>query len=222
VPAADRRGQANAVTTLRFDRVPVEDRRYGGLITTAAVLTMTSSPERSKPITRGAWLATVIFNDPPPPPPADVPPLPESTGVDAQLTLREQLQLHRERADCRGCHEQIDPLGFALENYDAIGRWRDTYASGREVDMSGQLFRTHTFGDVVEFKDALLAEKDRFTEAFVGHLMAFALARELTPRDRHAVRIAAEAVVGDDYRLQTAIEQVVLSEPFRQQVSVNE
>ena len=99
------------VTVLNFKRIPVDDRRSGGLITNAAVMTMNSGPERTKPITRGAWIASVIFNNPPEPPPADVPPLDEEPAEEeAHLTLRERLAQHRERADCRGCHEKIDPL----------------------------------------------------------------------------------------------------------------
>lgn len=206
----------NRPTVLTFKRIPVQDRRYGGVITNAAVMTMTSGPERTQPITRGAWLATVIFNNPPAPPPADVPPLDEEdVEGEHHLTLRELLAAHRERSDCKGCHEQIDPLGFALENYDPIGVWRDTYENGREVDMEGTLFRRHEFSDVIEFKDAILAEKDRFAKGFTGHLLSFALARELGAADEIAVEAIAEAVAKDDYRLQTVIKQVVLSEPFR-------
>lgn len=203
-------------TVLDFKRIPVKDRRFGGVITNAAVMTMTSGPERTQPITRGAWLATVIFNNPPPPPPADVPPLDEEEEKGGHhLTFRELLAAHRERSDCKGCHEKIDPLGFALENYDPIGVWRDTYENGREVDMEGTLFRRHEFNDVIEFKDAILAETDRFTKAFTGHLLSFALARELGAADDIAVEEIAEAVADDDYRLQTLIRQIVLSEPFR-------
>ena len=126
---------------LRFQRTPTKDMRSGGMITNAAVMTMLSSPEQSQPISRGAWLASVVLNDPPKPPPADVPPLPEHAGIETEtMTLRERLGAHRERADCRGCHEQIDPLGFALENYDAVGRWRSTYKNGRTVDLAGKAF----------------------------------------------------------------------------------
>lgn len=213
-PNAPKRG--NAVTVLSFVRLPVTDRRHGGMITNAAVMTMTSGSERTKPITRGAWLATVIFNDPPPAPPADVPPLAEKPGPDEQrLTLRERLTAHRQRADCRGCHEQIDPLGFALENYNAIGVWRDQYENGRDIDPAGTLFHKHRFETVVEFKDAILAEKDRFAEAFAGHLLSFALARPLDASDSLALEQIAHATAADDYRIQTMIKQIVLSEPFR-------
>ncbi|MEP3477927.1 MAG: DUF1592 domain-containing protein [Fuerstiella sp.] len=216
---ANRRGQSD-VATLGFHRIPVTDRRSGGILTTAAVMTMTSGPERTQPITRGAWMATVIFNDAPEPPPADVPPLDEKPSHDDEkLTLRERLSLHRERSDCRGCHEQIDPLGFAFENFNPIGKWREQYDNGREIDVSGALFRRHKFTDIVEFKDSILAEEDQFVAAFVGHLMSFALARELTAVDQVAIdRIVAESSE-DGSRMQSLISKVVLSPPFRGQRS---
>ena len=133
--------QRMPVVQVPFERVMLEDRRYGGAITTAAVMTMTSSASRTKPITRGTWVASVIFNNPPEPPPADVPPLPEkSDEIDIEsLTLRERLNVHRENPDCAGCHNRIDPLGFALENYDPTGLWRDYYENGRIVDAAGKL-----------------------------------------------------------------------------------
>ena len=209
-------GRPGEVAELTFHRVPIVDRRGGGVITNAAVMTMTSGPDRTKPITRGAWVASVIFNNPPPPPPADVPPLPEHlTGDDVQRTLRERLAMHRERSDCRGCHERIDPLGFALENYDAIGTWRDQYENGRDVDAAGELFHASAFRTPVEFKQAILQEKDRFTEALAGHLLAYGLARDLTPSDAPAVRRIARRTKADGYRMQTLLREVVLCEPFR-------
>ncbi len=208
-------GNMTQVTAVPFKRVKITDRRQGGVITNAAVMTMTSGPERTKPITRGSWLATVIFNSPPEPPPADAPQLAEKpVGEEAQLTLRERLAAHREQADCAGCHEKIDPLGFALENYGPTGKWRDVYKNGREVDMKGTLFRTHKFKSIVEFKDAILAEKDRFTRAFATHLLSFALAREIGVADSLAVDQIASETAASDYRIQTLIKQVVLSDPF--------
>ena len=204
-----------AVTVLNFERVPVTDRRNGGVITNAAVMTMTSGPERTQPITRGAWIAAVIFNNPPEPPPADVPALGEKPPEGQEhLTLRERLAMHRERADCKGCHEQIDPLGFALENYDPIGVWRNKYDNGRDVDMSGTLFRKHEFSDIIEFKDAILVEKDRFARALAGHILSFGLARELAASDEIALDEIAKATAEDGYRFQTLLKQVILSKPF--------
>ena len=201
-------------TVIPFNRVPVADRRQGGVITTAAVMTMTSSPVRTQPITRGAWIATVIFNNPPEPPPADVPPLPEDDVAAEHLTLRERFEAHRKRPECAGCHVKIDPLGFALENYDPTGFWRDNYENGRPVDSSGALFRRHTFTNILEFKDAILAEKDRFTRAFAAHLLAFALGREIGTSESPTLDRIVRETAAADYRLQTLIKQIVLSETF--------
>jgi len=213
--ADGKRQNGGAVAALTFKRVPITDRRVGGIVTNAAVMTMTSGPERTKPITRGAWIATVLFNDPPEPPPADVPPLTEEPSADEELlTLRERLALHRQRADCRGCHEQIDPLGFALENFDAVGAWREHYDNGREIDPAGVLFRKQAFQGVAEFKDALVNEKDRFTRALAGHLLSYAVARELDASDQVALDGIVERTIQSGYKFQVLIKQVLLSQPF--------
>lgn len=204
------------VTAVNFRRIPIKDRRQGGVITNAAVMTMTSNPTRTQPITRGAWVATVIFNNPPEPPPADVPPLEEEDSEEAEnLTLRERLDLHRTRADCASCHAKIDPLGFALENYNAVGVWREKYRNGLPIDVSGKLFRKHEFETIVEFKDAILKEKDRFARAFAAHLLSFALARPLGAADDPALAEILSKTAEADYRLQALLEQIVLSKPFR-------
>jgi hypothetical protein len=214
-PVAGRKRGGGSVGIISFVRVPVTDRRNGGVITNAAVMTMTSGPERTQPITRGAWIAGVIFNKPPEPPPADVPALGEKPPAgEEHLTLRERLAMHRKRSDCRGCHEQIDPLGFALENYNPIGTWRNKYDNGRKVDMSGTLFGKHKFTSVIEFKDAILAEKDRFTRGFAGHLLSFALARELGASDQVALDQIAATTAVDDYKMQTLLKTLIKSQPF--------
>ncbi len=207
-----KKGQVGVLT---FHRVPVKDRRNGGIITNAAVMTMTSGPERTQPITRGAWLAGVIFNNPPEPPPANVPALGEKPSKgEEHLTLRERLSMHRERADCQGCHEQIDPLGFALENYNAVGKWREKYENGRDIDMQGTLFRKHAFENITNFKDAILVEKDRFARGLAGHLLSFSLGRELGVADSVILDKIAEASAKDGYRFKYLIREVVKSEPF--------
>jgi hypothetical protein len=208
-------GKLGGPVTIRFTRQSVKDRRHGGLITNGAVMTMTSGPLETKPITRGAWVAGVIFNSPPPPPPAEVPPLPEEKEVNDSLTLRERFADHRERADCAGCHEKLDPLGFALENFDPVGRWREKYHNGREVDASGILFRSHKFSNIIEFKDAILKEKNRFVRGLAGHLLAFGLGRELNPSDSLALDEIAESVERENYSMKSLIHAVVKSKPFR-------
>ncbi|MDP7048112.1 MAG: DUF1592 domain-containing protein [Verrucomicrobiota bacterium] len=207
-------GKIGGPVTMQFTRQPVTDRRQGGVITTAAVMTMTSGPDETKPITRGAWIAGVIFNTPPEPPPADAPPLEKPKAAEKNLTLRERFAAHRERSDCAGCHAKLDPLGFALENFDPVGRWRDSYENGRSVDASGVLFRRHTFTNLVEFKDAILAEKNRFTHAFAGHMLSYALGRGLTPADVSALDRITEKTIAGDFRLQTLLHEVVQSAPF--------
>ncbi len=206
---------AHEVQVQTFRRVPVEDARRGGVITNMAVMTMTSTPFRTQPITRGAWLNEVIFNDPPEPPPADVPPLPEvDSAALEKLTIRERLSLHRERADCAACHNRIDPLGFALENYSPVGVWRDAYENGREVDVSGTLFNRDEFVSVEEFKSLLLQQRQRFYRAFAGHLLSYGLGRELGPADQPALdQITQSALDGND-SLRGMLKAVAMSAPF--------
>ena len=203
------------VVTQLFKRVPLTDPRRGGVITSAAIMTMTATPTRTQPITRGAWVNAVIFNDPPEPPPADVPPLPEASKEElAKLTIRERLAAHRKREDCAGCHNKIDPLGFALENYGPTGVWRDTYGNGREVDVSGVLFNQHEFKTLVEFKQLILKEKHRFLRGFISHLLSYALGRGLGPADSPALDdMTAQAMKGQD-QMRAVLKSIAMSEPF--------
>ncbi|MDH3585243.1 MAG: DUF1588 domain-containing protein, partial [Phycisphaerae bacterium] len=205
----------NQLRSRTFHRVAASDPRYGGVITNAATMTMTSSPKRTLPIARGAWVIEVILNDPPPPPPNDVPPLNEDSGPK-NLTIREKFAKHRENPDCAGCHARIDPLGFALENFDITGRWRDKYENGRDVDASGKLVRKYPFDSVVQFKASLLKEKKRFAKAFAGHMLRFALARELGPADALTVDRIVGKTEKEDFRLKSIIRQVILSDRFLQ------
>lgn len=208
-------GGGGQVTTLTFHRVPVSDRRSGGVITNAAVMTMTSGPNRTQPITRGAWVAGVIFNTPPNPPPADVPPLDENPDKhNESLTLREQLKLHRERSDCRGCHEQIDPLGFALENFDAIGRWREKYNNGVNIPSNGTIYGDRSYSNVIEFKDAILEERERYTRALTEHLVSFALARQLGVPDRFEIQKMVDHLVDSGDGLQDVLRTIMTSSLF--------
>ena len=144
-----------------------------------------------------------------------MPPLPEVDQEElAKLTIRERLAIHRERADCAGCHNKIDPLGFALENYGPTGVWRDSYENGREVDVSGVLFNQHEFKTLEEFKSLLLQEKQRFIRGFVSHLLSYGLGRELGLADFPALdEITERAVAGED-QLRTILKAVAMSDPF--------
>ena len=198
-----------------FKRMPSTDERYGGIITNAAMLSMNNGTKRTHPIARGAWIIEVIFNNPPPPPPNDIPPLNENDGPK-NLTIREKFAKHRENPDCAGCHSKLDPLGFALENFDITGRWRDKYDNGRKVDASGTLLRKYEFSDIVKFKDSLVQEDKRFAKAFTSHLLRYALARELLPQDTLTVESIVNDTQKDDYRLKSLIQKVILSDAFLQ------
>ena len=197
----------------KFTRVELTDPRYGGVLTNAALLSMTSGPKRTHPIARGAWIVEVLFNDPPPPPPNDVPPLKDDPAF-AKLTIREQFAQHREHPDCAGCHQKLDPLGFALENFDITGRWRDKYKNGREVDSSGKLLRKYPFNSIVEFKESLVKEDKRFAKAFAAHLLRYAVSRELVPADTLVVESIVENTKEKGYPIKSLIREVIKSQTF--------
>ena len=203
----------NKMRSRTFHRVAASDPRYGGGITNAAMLSMTSGPKRTHPIARGAWMIEVIFNDPPPPPPNDVPPLNEDSG-DKNLTIREKFAKHRENPDCAGCHSRLDPLGFALENFDITGRWRDKYENGREVDSSGTLMKKYPFTDITAFKESLVMEKRRFAKAFTAHLLRFALSKELSPADSLTIDRIVEKTEKENFKLKSLMREIILSESF--------
>ena len=193
-----------------FERVAASDPRYGGIITNAAMLSMNSGPKRTHPIARGAWIIEVIFNDPPPPPPNDIPPLNEDDSAK-DLTIRETFAAHRKNPSCASCHSRIDPLGFAMENFDITGRWRDKYENGKAVDASGTLLRKHPFNGVVGFKASLVKENPRFARAFTTHLLRFALARELVPADSITIDTIVSKTAKDDFKLRSLIREVAFS-----------
>ncbi|MBT7853126.1 MAG: DUF1588 domain-containing protein, partial [Opitutae bacterium] len=205
----------NKLRSRTFERVAASDPRYGGIITSAAMLSMTAGPKRTHPIARGAWIIEVVLNDPPPPPPNDVPPLNED-GDDRKLTIREKFAKHRENPDCAGCHSRLDPLGFAMENFDITGRWRDKYENGRDVDPSGKLLRKYEFDGIVSFKESLVKENRRFAKAFAGHLLRCALTRELKPADILTIDLIVNKTEKDDFRLKSLIREVILSDRFLQ------
>lgn len=216
-PPFGNRGSRNRFNTFQqdFKRRDLTTRREGGVITTAAVMTMTSAPLRTSPITRGAWVATVIFNRPPSPPPDVVPEIEaDDAEIEAQgLTLRQRLQQHQVNQACASCHAKIDPLGFVLENYNAVGRWRESYRSGLEIDSSGK-FGDMTFDDVEEFKDELLARPELFMTAFTEHMLSYAIGRELDFTDQPAVERIVNQVSADHGRFSTLVVEIAKSYPF--------
>jgi len=192
----------------------LKDHRRGGVITSAAVLMLQSDPERNNVPRRGNYIAASILGTPPPPPPPDIPALEDSKTAGKEQTLRQLLDLHRSKPECFTCHSRIDPLGFSLENFDAIGRWRDTDA-GAPVDASGVLPDGKAFNGPVELKQILLSRKDEFTRTLTTNLLIYALGRGLQREDDCVVRAAQEAASKNEYRFSTLVVTVVRSFPFR-------
>lgn len=197
-----------------FQRVGWPNANRRGILTHASILTLTSNPTRTSPVLRGKWILEQILGTPPPPPPADVEELPEEKSVVASASLRERLEAHREDLLCASCHEQMDPLGFALENFDATGRWREK--DGRfHIDASGTL----PGGEVLEgpsgLRRILLERRDDFAGALTKKMLVYALGRGVEYYDSCAVERIVEALREDDYRFSRLIVEVVRSVPFR-------
>lgn len=198
-----------------FFRIKWPNGHRGGVLSSGAMLISTSTTTRTSPVYRGAWILDVIFNSPPPPAPADVPPLDATLGdQSADFSVREKLAIHRENEACATCHNVIDPPGFAFEMFDAVGKWRSTYANGKKVDSSGEI-RGDEFVGSERFKNVVLRDKSRFVRAFVEHTMKYALGRQLEFADQPEIRRIAEAVGEQDFRFRAVITEVVLSGLFR-------
>lgn len=199
----------------KFQKVSLAGTPRGGILTQGSVLTLTSSQTRTSPVKRGKYLLENILGMPPPPAPGGVPPLDESKVRRSKQTLREQFAEHRSNASCAGCHAFLDPMGFAFENYDAIGRWRDKEKEN-PIDASGTLVRGQSFKDLVELR-ALLARDmaDDFTRNLAENLLTFALGRGLEHSDKPAVKEIVRRAKEDGYKFQGMILAVCESAPFQ-------
>jgi uncharacterized protein DUF1592/uncharacterized protein DUF1588/uncharacterized protein DUF1585/uncharacterized protein DUF1587/uncharacterized protein DUF1595/cytochrome c len=193
-----------------------EDHR-GGLLTMGASLGLTSDGTRHRPVHRGVWLSEVILGKTPPPPPANVPAIEPSAQQSAKATLREKIEAHRADANCAACHANIDPLGLAWDNYDAIGQWR-THEKAAGVggdpliNSSGEMSDGRPFKDANEFKRLLLADRDKVARAFIEHLCTYALRRVLTIDDQDDLKAIDAAAKKSDYRVKDIVRAVALSE----------
>ncbi len=199
----------------RFRRVDLgDDSVRGGLLRHGSILTVTSFATRTSPVVRGNWVLGNLLGVPPPPPPPDVPDLPEAKIVAKELPMRERLSAHRDNPACSGCHRLMDPVGFALENYDAIGRWR-TVDAGFPIDASGELWDGTALGGVRELESAMLARPELFLTTLTEKLLVFGTGRGVTATDAPAVRAILRRAGADDYRLSSLIQAVVASDPFQ-------
>ena len=206
----------------RFRRVALpNDSVRSGLLGKGAILMSASYPNRTSPVIRGKWILENVFGTPPPPPPPNVPALAEERDPRKVLPMREQMAAHRKNPACAGCHSQMDQLGFALENFDAIGEWRDIYPSGTRVDASGQLPDGARFGGPVELRKLLREHSDQFLTTVTEKLLTYALGRGLEASDAPAVRAVKQGAATDDYRFASLVQQIVVSLPFTQRMSVD-
>jgi hypothetical protein len=200
-----------------FREVALADPHRGGILTQASVLTVSSYPTRTSPVLRGKWVLANLLNAAPPPPPPNVPNLDE-TKIGETVSLRRQLEAHRANATCASCHARMDPLGFALENFDAIGQWR-TQDGKLPVDAAGSLPDGRPVQGPDGLKAILKSDRDAFTRCVTEKLLTYALGRGLEPADQRAVRAIARAVAADDYRFSALVYGIVTSPPFQMQGS---
>jgi hypothetical protein len=196
-----------------FERIKLSMPQRGGLLGQASVLTVSANGIETSPVTRGVWVLENILGSPPPPPPDNVPPI--DPDIRGAKSMRELLAKHRDNAACYECHRKIDPLGFALENFDPIGAWRTSYEKGTPIDASGELPNGQHFQDLAELKTLLVGRKDQFARMLTERLLGYACGRRIEPLDRPAVDRILSATKAEDYRFRDLIEQVVLSQAFR-------
>jgi hypothetical protein len=204
------------VTGNAFQRVTVPEARRG-ILGHGSVLTLTSIADRTSPVMRGKWVMEVLLGSPPPPPPPNVPALEETKGTTETgrtLSVRERMEQHRSNPACTSCHRVIDPLGLALENFDATGKWR-LKDGGAAVDAGGQLFDGTTIDGPAGLRSAVLRHKDAFLLSFTRSLMTYALGRRVEAADMPAVRKIIRAAEAQNYRMTAFINGVIASDAFR-------
>jgi hypothetical protein len=199
----------------QFRRVAVTDDARRGLLGQGSLLTVTSVATRTSPVQRGKWLLENIMGTPPNPPPAGVPPLKENTAGGKALTVRERMEQHRANPSCAGCHKVLDPLGFALDNFDAVGAWRTLGEGGTPIDASGVLADGTKVNGVVDLRNALLSRPNVFVGTMTEKLMTYALGRGVEYYDMPAIRAIVHDAARNDYRFSTLIMGVVRSTPFQ-------
>lgn len=197
----------------RLRKVKLDDPRRGGIFTQPGVMTATANGVDTSPVIRGTWVLENVLGTPPPPPPPDVEPLP--TDTREATTIRERLVLHRKDEACFSCHAKIDPMGFAFENFDVVGRWRDKYKGAREpIDTSATMTNGEKIADIVEFKQMLKRRQSQIVRCLTEKMLTYATGRKLEAPDRGEIdRIITELRKGDD-RLRDLMHLVVKSEIF--------
>jgi len=201
--------------------VPVTDERRRGLLGQASILTITSYATRTSPVQRGKWILTNLIGMPPDPPPPNVPALKEHADPGTHTSLRERLEEHRKNPACAGCHKLMDPIGFSLENFDAIGQWR-TDDEGAKIDPAGVMFNGAKIDGPVSLRQILMAKPEIFASVFTEKLMIYALGRGVQYYDMPAVRAIVRDAAHNDYRLSSIVLGIVKSTPFQMKVKGTE
>jgi hypothetical protein len=196
-----------------FRRVPVTDRNRQGLLGQASILAATSYPNRTTPTIRGKWVLEQLLGTPPPPPPPNVPSLKDDPGTK-RMTMRQRMEEHRANPACAVCHGIMDPIGFALENFDGLGRWRDSIGTG-PIDASGVLPDGTRFEGPVGLRDVLLSKRDLFVETFTERLLTYALGRGVEEYDRPVIRKIVREAEADGHRWSSILFGIIKSTPFR-------
>lgn len=196
-----------------FQRVSLQDRNRGGLITQASVLAVTSNPTRTSPVKRGRWILEQFLGAPPPPPPPNVPELPSKSEDVSTASLRKRMEVHRQNPACANCHAKMDPIGFALENYDAVGAYR-TKDGAFDIDASGEFADGSKFSGPGDLKSIILAKREDFVRCLAEKMLTYALGRGVEYYDRPTIEKIVRSMPGQEYKIQGMILEIVLSEPF--------
>jgi len=208
-------GLEKTVTGPEMRKVKLEDANRGGILGMPGVLATTSFPNRTSPVKRGVWVLEQVLGEHVPPAPPNVPALEKQDKQAVEnLTLRQRTELHRTNAVCANCHKILDPIGFGLENFDAIGRWRDQDDTGGAIDAAGELPGEKRFSSPPELKAIIAERKDELARNLTRKLLAYALCRQLEGYDEIVVDQLMEAIAKDGYRMQTLISEIVTSYPF--------
>jgi len=198
-----------------FFRIEWSNLHRGGVIAAGATLVSTSGTTRTSPVYRGAWILDVIFNRPPPAPPANVPPLEEvADGDHGSLNVRQSLEKHRLDPSCAVCHDRIDPMGFALEKFDPIGRFRAAYPNGSSIDAGGEIFG-EPFVGAARFKAVVGRNQREFVQGFTEHMLKYALGRQLEFADEKETQAIIDRVMNRGKRFSAVVEEIVASNLFR-------
>ena len=203
------------VTGTQMQKVSLTDPNRGGVIGQASILTATSLPLRTSPVKRGKWILDTLLGTPPPPPPPDAGVLPGDDKSPEGLSFRETLEIHRKKASCAGCHAKIDPLGFGLENFDAIGRWRSVDANGELIDSKAVLPGDISFSSPAELKKLLQGSDELFLRNLARKMLAYSLGRPLEYYDEPVVSDLVGKLRKNDLKMQSLVLSIVESHPFQ-------